>query len=131
MSRSFEQDLLSQKIIGCAIEVHRTLGPGLLESVYEQSLVMELSETGIEFERQVPIPVTYKGHDLARGCRADLLVEDSYGLDLKAVETLLPVHQAQTLTYMKLTNRPFGLLLNFNTARLIHGIRRLENPAAL
>ena len=94
MSRSFEQDLLSQKIIGCAIEVHRTLGPGLLESVYEQSLVMELSETGIEFERQVPIPVMYNGHDLTLGFLFFSLVEHSYVLELKPVETLLPFHQA-------------------------------------
>jgi GxxExxY protein len=115
---------ITQKIIGCAIEVHNTLGPGLLESVYEECLAFELSSQRLLVERQIPLPVIYKNIELECGYRIDLLVEDSVIIELKSIEELMPVHEAQILTYMKLTNKEVGLLINFNVNLLKEGIVR-------
>ncbi len=118
------KDPLSDKVIGAAIEVHRVLGPGLLESAYEQCLCHELTERGVVFERQVPIPVSYKGIGIECGYRADLVIERTLLVELKAGERILPIHHAQVLTYMKLSGIRTGLLLNFNTKVLKDGIKR-------
>ncbi len=125
LARSVLSDEITQRIIGFAIEVHRTLGPGLLESVYEECLCSELEAAALSFERQVLLPVSYKGRALDGGYRIDLVVEKSVVVEIKAVEALLPVHQAQLLTYMKLSGIPTGLLLNFHAAFLKDGIRRM------
>jgi GxxExxY protein len=119
------RDSLTEKLIGGCIEVHRHLGPGLLESAYEECLCHEFRLRGIEFERQKPLPVAYKGTWLDCGYRLDLVVEGRVLLELKAVERLLPVHVAQVLTYLKLTGLKVGLLVNFNLPFLRNGIRRL------
>jgi len=111
-------------IIGAAIEVHRALGPGLLESAYEECLCRELSLRQIPFERQLPLPVEYKGLRLDCGYRLDLLVADMVVVEIKAVESLLPIHEAQLLTYLKLGGWKVGLLINFNVPVLKRGIRR-------
>jgi GxxExxY protein len=116
---------LTEKIIGAAIEVHKALGPGLLESAYEGCLAHELSLVGISFERQVPLPVSYKSFHLDCGYRLDFLVERMAVLELKAVEGLQPIHEAQLLTYLKLGGWPIGLLINFNVPVLKKGIKRL------
>ncbi len=121
-----EGDPLTQKIIGCAIEVHRTLGPGLLESTYEQCLAHELNLSNIPFKQQLEIPVSYKESTLNCGYRLDLLVQDQVLLELKSVDRLLPIHEAQTLTYMKLAGIATGLLINFNQTRLTDGIKRFK-----
>ena len=118
-------DLLTQRIIGFAIEVHRQLGPGLLESAYEECLCYELREAGLAFRRQVPLPVVYKAVRLDCGYRIDLIVEDTVILELKTVERLVPVHEAQLLTYLRLSGLRTGLLLNFNSPVLKDGIRRM------
>jgi GxxExxY protein len=120
-----DNDPLTERIIGFAIEVHRQLGPGLLESAYEECLSYELKQVGMAFYRQVPLPVVYKSVRLECGYRLDLVVEDKVIIELKTVERLLPIHEAQVLTYMKLSGIRTGLLLNFNTAVLKDGIRRL------
>ena len=119
-----DRDPLTEQVIGCAIEVHRALGPGLLEAVYEECLCHELHENRLGFQRQIPVPVTYKAVNLETGFRADLVIEKELLIEIKAVERLLPVHQAQVLTYLKLSGIPKGLLLNFNTRVLKDGIRR-------
>jgi GxxExxY protein len=116
---------LTGRILSAGIEVHRTLGPGLLESAYEQCLCHELELAGIAFERQVPLPVVYKGVRLDCGYDMDVVVEEKVVLELKAVEGLLPIHEAQLLTYLKLGGYRVGLLVNFNMAVLKEGIRRL------
>jgi GxxExxY protein len=115
---------LTHGIIGAAIEVHRLLGPGLLESAYEECLARELTLRGLQFERQKPIPVVYKDVKLECGYRIDLLVEGRVVLELKAVDALAPIHEAIILTYLKLSERRFGLLINFNVPVLKDGIRR-------
>ena|SRR5437763_15657347 len=120
-----DNDPLTQKIIGFAIEVHRQLGPGLLESAYEECLCHELKEAMIAYHRQVPLPVVYKSVRLDCGYRMDLVVEDKVIVELKTVERLLPVHEAQLLTYLKLSQIATGLLLNFSAAVLRDGLRRL------
>ena len=117
-------DELSNRVIGCAIEVHRELGPGLLESAYEQCLAHELSKNDISFKLQHPLPVIYKSVRIDCGYRIDLLVEDKLILELKSVEQLNKIHVAQLLTYMKLARIKTGLLINFNTERLKHSIKR-------
>ena len=112
----------TNKIIGACIEVHKHLGPGLLESAYEECLAYELGARGFKFARQKPIPIVYKDVQLDCGYKIDLLVEDTIILELKAVETLLPIHEAQLLTYLKLTDLRLGLLINFNVPKLVHGI---------
>jgi GxxExxY protein len=116
---------LTDRIIGAAIEVHKALGPGLLESAYESCLGHELSLLNICFERQVPLPIRYKSLPLDCGYRLDFLVEDAVVLELKAVEKLEPIHQAQMLTYLKLGGWRVGLLINFNVPLLKKGIKRL------
>lgn len=119
-----EFDKLSHRVIGCAIEVHRELGPGLLESAYEQCLAHELRQNSILFQLQQPQPVRYKDVALDCGYRIDLLVEGSIILELKSVEKLKGIHEAQLLTYMKLAGIRTGLLINFNVTRLKDGLRR-------
>ncbi len=121
------EDPLTEKIIGCAIEVHKALGPGLLESAYEECFCYELEQSGLSFRRQVPLPVVYKGIKLDCGYRMDVLVNDFVIIELKTVEKLLPIHEAQLLTYLKLYRRPLGLLLNFNAPTMKAGIKRLVN----
>ena len=125
MTATRERDPLTDKVIGLAIEVHRTLGPGLLESAYEECLCFELTRSPLSFRRQVPLAISYKSIDLDCGYRADLIVEDELILELKAIDRLLPLHDAQLLTYLKLSGLKKGLLLNFNTVLLKDGIRRL------
>jgi GxxExxY protein len=125
MEAPYERDPLTDQIIGFAIEVHRHLGPGLLESAYEDCLCYELNENGMDFKRQVPLPVVYKSVRLDCGYRMDIVVANRLILELKAAERLLPIHEAQVLTYMRLSGIPTGLLLNFNTPVLKDGIRRL------
>jgi GxxExxY protein len=116
---------LTEEIIGAAIEVHRALGPGLLESAYEECLAHELSLAGISFARQVPLPVNYKSVQLDCGYRLDFVVEATVVLELKAVDGLQPIHEAQLLTYLKLGGWPIGLLINFNVPVLKKGIKRM------
>ena len=119
-----EFDELSQKMIGRAIEVHRNLGPGLLESTYRQCLACELSHAGIPFQMEVPLPVRYKEVLFDCGYRIDLLVSGDLIVEIKCVETLLPIHQAKILTYMRLSKIPVGLIINFNVTKLQNGIKR-------
>jgi GxxExxY protein len=114
---------LSQQVIGCAIEVHRVLGPGLLESTYEQCLARELSLNNIEFVTQHPLPVEYKGVRIDCGYRVDVLVANEIILELKSVQELMPVHEAQLLTYMRLAGMKQGFLINFNVRRLKDGLK--------
>jgi GxxExxY protein len=114
----------SRRVIGCAIEVHKTLGPGLIESVYEACLCQELAQAGLGFVRQQKLPVIYKGQRLDCDLRMDIVVEDILLLEIKSVHMLHPVHEAQLHTYLKLSGLRVGLLLNFNETRLIDGIRR-------
>ncbi|MBV8482876.1 MAG: GxxExxY protein [Verrucomicrobia bacterium] len=114
----------SRTVIGLAIEVHRELGPGLLESAYEECLAYELQQASVRFVRQDPIPITYKGLFLNCGYRLDLLVEDRLVVELKSVEELLPIFDAQVLTYMKLAKKSVGLLINFNVPILKMGLKR-------
>jgi GxxExxY protein len=120
-----EFDELSNQVIGCALQVHRELGPGLLESTYEQCVAHELKLNGIAFRLQHPQPVEYKGIRLDCGYRIDILVADALILELKSVEEIKGIHQAQLLTYMKLAGVKTGLLINFNVAKLKTGIKRL------
>jgi len=119
-----EFEELSNRVIGCAIEVHRVLGPGLLESAYEQCLAYELGRKSIAFKLQQPLPIRYKSIKLDCGYRVDVLVEDQLILELKSVDAILGIHQAQLLTYMKLAAIKTGLLINFNVAQLKAGIKR-------
>jgi GxxExxY protein len=119
-----ERDPLTKKVIGAAIEVHRALGPGLLESAYEECLCHELHASGLSFKRQVGIPVEYKTVHIDCGFRVDLLVEGTLVMELKAVEKVLPIHHAQVLTYMRLGGFSHGLLINFNEKVLKDGIKR-------
>ena len=127
---SMEFDDLSNRVLGCAIEVHRELGPGLLESTYEQCLAYELNQTGIVFKIQQPIPVAYKEIKLECGYRVDLFVDDRLIIELKSVEQLLKIHEAQLLTYLKLTQCPVGLLINFNVPILKQGVKRMLNTSS-
>ena len=111
-------------IIGCAIEVHRSLGPGLLESAYEECLVFELRNKGLNVSRQTPVPIIYKDVKLDYGYRIDILVENLVVVELKVVDEINPVHEAQILTYMKFSGKSVGLLINFNVTVLKNGIRR-------
>jgi GxxExxY protein len=122
-----EENGLSQEIIGAAIEVHRSLGPGLLESAYEECLCHELTLRGLPFERQKPLPVAYKGINLDCGYRLDVVVGGLVILELKSVERIEPIHDAQLLTYLRLSNVKLGILINFNVPLLKNGIRRLIN----
>ena len=122
-----EYNNLTEQIIGAAIEVHRELGPGLLESVYETCLIKELKRCGLRVESQVLLPVVYKGEVLEKEFFIDLLVENVIVVELKAVEVILPIHEVQLVTYLKLSDKRLGLLLNFNITVLKDGIRRKVN----
>jgi GxxExxY protein len=117
---------LTNRIIGSAIEVHKTLGPGLLESTYENCLYFELSDSGHEIERQCALPIIYKSHVLADAYRLDMVVDGKVLVEVKAVEKVLAVHRSQVLTYLKLTRLGVGLLINFNVGRLADGIARIS-----
>ena len=125
MASNTDINNLTRKVIGAAIEIHKILGPGLLESAYEECLCWELSEAGVAFRRQVPLPVRYKQVELDLGYRLDVVVEGRLILELKTVDAILPVHEAQLLTYLKLAGIRTGLLLNFNSALLRDGILRM------
>lgn len=116
---------LSQKVIGAGIAVHQALGPGLLENIYEECLAIELKDQGIVFERQKTIQVVYKGQALDLSYKADFVIENQMIVELKAVENILPIHEAQLLTYLKLSGIQLGLLMNFNTVLLKDGIKRM------
>ncbi len=120
------QDSLTEKIIGRAIEVHRALGPGLLESAYQRCLAHEMKVQGVDYEAEKPVPVLYKGLELDCGYRLDLLVEKEVVVELKSVDKIAGIHQAQLLTYMRLANVRRGLLINFNTPRLVDGVKRFR-----
>jgi GxxExxY protein len=122
-----KEEKLTEAIIGAAIEVHRVLGPGLMESAYEECLCYELSQRNIPFQRQVSLPINYKKVHLDCGYRLDVVCEEKVILELKAIEQLLPVHEAQIITYLKLSNKPVGLLINFNVPALKDGIVRRVN----
>lgn len=126
-THSLECEQLTAHILHAAITVHKELGPGLLESTYESCLVHELMNAGISFRRQIDLPVVYKGHNVDCGYRVDLIVEGAVLLELKSVDRLAPIHEAQLLTYLRLTRLPVGLLLNFNVTRLKDGIVRRAN----
>jgi len=127
LPRESQLDQLTDLIIGAAIEVHRATGPGLLESTYAECLCYELSQLGLRFQREVELPIHYKSVKLDCGYRLDLLIEDAVILELKTVDTLLPVHSAQLLTYLKLSGKQVGLLMNFNEPTLTKGLKRLVN----
>lgn len=120
------RDPVTERIIGAAIEVHRGLGPGLLESTYEQCLAKELADLGCALRRQVPIPIHYKGTRIADGYRLDLIVDDAVIVEIKGVDRIHPIHEAQLLTYMRLSGIGTGLLLNFHSVLLRDGIRRFK-----
>jgi GxxExxY protein len=122
--RKLRFEELTEQIIGAAIEVHRAIGPGLLETIYEECLCHELNLRRLTFKRQLIVPVTYKGVNLSCGHRLDLLLEDTVILELKAIEQILSVHEAQLLTYLRLLNKPVGFILNFNVPVMKHGIVR-------
>jgi GxxExxY protein len=118
---------ISHEIIGAALDLHTHLGPGLLESAYECALMFELVQRGVDVRCQVPMPLSYKGVKLDQGYRLDLLVEDKVIVEIKSVEFLAPVHYAQLLTYLRLSDKRLGLLINFNSKLLKHGIHRMVN----
>jgi GxxExxY protein len=129
MLRPFDGvEWVAHRVIGCAIEVHRVMGPGLLESVYQECLVTELRARSLRHEKEVRVPIAYKGQRLLSGLKVDLLVEGCVIVEAKAVEALHPVHEAQVITYLKLTGCPAGLLMNFNEVLLKDGLRRLDHP---
>jgi len=115
---------ITEKIIGCVIEEHKELGPGLLESAYEECLFYELQQAGLNAERQVPVPVIYKEIKLDCGYRMDILVEKKVVVELKTVDTIIPVHEAQILTHLRFAKKEVGLLINFNVTLLKNGIKR-------
>ena len=118
---------ITEKIIGCAMDVHRGLGPGLLESAYEECLCYELSQAKLKFLRQVELPIAYKGVNLDCGYRMDVVVEDEVIIEIKAVERIHSIHEAQMLSYLKLHDKKVGLLLNFHVPVLKSGIKRVVN----
>ena len=120
-----ERDPLTERVIGAAIEVHRLLGPGLLESIYQRALAQELALRGVRYDPQYPVPVSYKGVVLGDDLKMDFLVEQQLVVEIKTVEKLAPIHDAQLLTYLRLTGFHVGLLINFNVRLLKDGVRRL------
>jgi len=127
MAEKESLDQITEKIIGAAIDVHRALGPGLLESAYQACLVFELVDRGLRVERQKPLPVVYREVRLDCGYRLDLLVDERVIVEIKAVDRLMPIHEAQLLSYLKLSGCKVGLLINFNVKVLKSGIRRVVN----
>lgn len=126
-SQSYTENQLSKIIFDCALKVHRTLGPGLLESSYEECLYYEIEKSGLKVIKQKPLPLIYEGVKLEIGYRVDLLVENKVIIEIKAVEALNDVHLAQVLTYLKLSDCKLGLLINFNVTLIKNGIRRVVN----
>ena len=122
-----DENVVGERILGCALEVHRALGPGLLENAYETCLSFELSRANIEHKRQLPLPISYKGTRIDLGYRLDLLVADLVVVEVKAVDQLADIHRAQLLSYLKLGGYRLGYLLNFNVKLFKNGIRRLAN----
>lgn len=122
-----EINKITEAIIGAAIEVHRALGPGLLESAYEACLVFELTERGFQVEQQKSLPVLYKGVRVDAGYRLDLLVNDTVIVEIKAIDKLAPIHSAQLMSYLKLSEKKIGLLINFNVKLLKDGLKRIAN----
>ncbi|TMO99288.1 GxxExxY protein [Pseudoalteromonas sp. S3260] len=119
-------DIITQKVIGCAIEVHKQLGPGLLESSYESCLMYELIQAGLLAECQVALPIIYKNVSIDAGYRLDILLPNKLIIELKAIDKLLPIHSAQLITYLKLSDIKTGLLINFNVTKLVDGIKRIR-----
>jgi len=129
MLRPFDAiELVAHRVIGCAIEVHRTMGPGLLESVYRECLVAELQDRGLFVEWELAVPISYKTRRLKSPLKLDLLVERSLVVEVKAVDALHPLHDAQVITYLILTGHQAGLLMNFNEILLKNGLRRFDHP---
>jgi GxxExxY protein len=122
-----ELNEISGKIIAAAMKVHTAIGPGLLESIYQTCLLHELKKAGMAAQAEVPLPVVYDGLRMDSKYRIDLLVENTIIVEIKCMEALLPIHKAQLLTYLRLANKPLGLLLNFNVVHLRHGIKRVLN----
>jgi GxxExxY protein len=122
---STELNTLTGQIVDAAFAVHAALGPGLLEAVYDRFLAFELQDRGVQVERQVALPVHYRGQTFQAGYRIDIIAGNQIVVEVKAVEKLMPVHEAQLLTYLKLSGRPLGLLINFNVVLIKYGIRRL------
>lgn len=122
-----EINAITERTIGCGIAVHRALGPGLLESAYEECLSFELKASGLAFRRQVPLPLTYRSVKLDCGYRMDIVIEDLVIIEIKAVERLMPIHEAQLLSYLKLFDKKIGLLMNFHVPVLKNGIKRIAN----
>lgn len=120
-----DAEAISRRVIGFAIKVHKALGPGLFEHAYEDCMVFELARSGLNFERQVALPLIYEGVRLGRVYRADIVIEKSVLLEIKSVESILPIHKTQTLTYLRLSGCRIGLLMNFNSQMLKEGLRRL------
>jgi len=127
MNEKEELDNITETVIDIAIGVHRTLGPGLLESAYERCMVFDLAQTGLKVEQQKPLPIVYRGMKLECGYRLDLLIEEKVIVEVKAIEKLLPIHKAQLLSYLKLSGCKVGLLINFNVKMLKDGIQRVVN----
>jgi GxxExxY protein len=127
MEDKVELDQITRRIIGAAIEVHKTVGPGLLESAYQACLAFELRERGLKVEEQLPLPVVYKNVRLDCGYRIDLLVESEIVIEIKAIETLAPIHEAQLLSYLRLSGKRVGLLMNFHVRVLKDGLKRIVN----
>jgi GxxExxY protein len=128
MTSQIEVEALTEKIIGCAIEVHRNLGPGLLESVYRECLIVELQVEALHVESERQVPLEYKGRRIRGSLKMDLVVENCVVVELKAVDRMHPVHLAQVITYLKLTGLPAGLLMNFHSTTLTAGLKRLHHP---
>jgi GxxExxY protein len=122
-----EENEITEKVIGCAINVHKNLGPGLLESAYQECLFYELKKAGLKVEKEKPLPLIYETVKMECGYRMDLLVEDKIIVEIKSVEALNDIHLAQVLTYLKLNNSKIGLLINFNVLQLIKGVKRVIN----
>jgi GxxExxY protein len=122
-----KENEISEKVIGCSIEVHRSLGPGLLESAYQECLFYELQNAGLYVEKQKPLPLIYKEVKLDAGYRLDLIVEHKVIVEIKSIEVLNDIHTAQVLTYLKVSGCKVGLLINFNVLRLVDGLKRLVN----
>lgn len=127
MEEKDKLDQITRRIIGAAIEVHKTVGPGLLESAYEACLAFELRQLGLKVEEQKPLPVVYKGVSLDCGYRLDLVVENSVIVEIKAVDQLAPIHDAQLLSYLRISGKRVGLLINFHTRMLKDGLKRIVN----
>jgi|SRR5690625_654506 len=122
-----EYNKISGQIVHSAIEVHKILGPGLLESVYEKTLIWEMKQNGLYIKRQTPIDIQYKNLEIKKGYYADIIVNNKIILEIKAIENILPVHKAQLLSYLKLTDLRLGLLLNFHVPKMVNGITRIIN----